>query len=107
MALKKINRVTYVTDRGIEINVKEMETTHLINAICHHSKQRDVLKEYTQDCEFNTNLSKRVDLLNETINVLLDELEQRDPDKDHMEDEEADRIVFGRAPRRNREIPYG
>lgn len=97
MALKRVSKITYVTDRGIEMDVKEMETTHLVNAICHHTKQRDVLKEYTQNVT-DTHLARRVDLLNETINTLLDELETRDPALDH-EDE----------PRRSNhyDTPYG
>jgi len=79
MAIRKVSKVTYITDTGRELEVTEMTASHLMNAIAHHEKQIDAIAPYTQTSEF---IRKRVDHLNDTILQLAAELSNRDPATD-------------------------
>lgn len=78
----------YVSDRGDEYQVDEMEPSHLLNAIHHHRKQIntiDWILEQTggTDAEKNQMLHLRRISLHTTVEALVKELRTRDPDKDH------------------------
>jgi hypothetical protein len=91
MAIRTKSSVTYVTDRGIELEVPEMETTHLVNAIGHHMKQLDTLRRAISDFmpydkkEDGFFLDRRCESLSSTITILTLELAKRDPNLDYAE----------------------
>ncbi len=76
-------RQMYRTDTGRNVAVANMDVSHLINAIGHHRRQVETLKgvmqHYTGDLTF---VMARVDDLNETVEILEDELIERDPGND-------------------------
>lgn len=93
MAIKQKQSVTYVTDRGIEIEVGEMKASHLVNAIKHHDAQIQALInakamlasiDHDDDDPGFPLLDKRIRLLRNTIYVLGQELAARDPDHDDV-----------------------
>jgi len=77
------SRVKYRSDGGQQFHVADMATSHLINAIGHHNKQldtiEDIMQSYTGDLLF---IKQRREDLEETVDVLTDELIERDPAKD-------------------------
>lgn len=86
MGIKSQRSALYVTDRGIEIEVSRMETPHLVNAIAHHTKQRQAIAPLIEMfTAINSNLIKRDQALWDTIVVLGTELARRDPDLDERE----------------------
>lgn len=76
-------RQMYRTDTGRNVAVVNMEVSHLINAIGHHRRQVDTLKDimthYTGDLTY---IKHRIDDLDNTIEILEDELIERDPSND-------------------------
>ena len=82
------SRQKYRSDTGHTTFVERMTTSHLINAIGHHNRQRNTLNEtmsnYTGDLLF---IKQRREDLEETIDVLTDELIERDPKDDPKNDE--------------------
>jgi hypothetical protein len=52
-----------------------METSHLINAIAHHTNQRNTLYPYIS----RPNIRLRHEILGKVISTLMNELEQREP----------------------------
>ena len=84
MAIKRKVSQTYVTDRGIEIEVCNMQTAHLLNAIGHHYGQIRSLELLIRGMDPEPlYLRQRVELLDKTISILGNELAMRDPDKDY------------------------
>ena len=82
MGIKKQVQVTYTTDRGIEMELCEMESTHLLNAIAHHRNQVETIKfakTTVSDSDGLTNLDNRQGDLEDTIEMLCAELASRDP----------------------------
>lgn len=77
----------YVSDRGDEYQVEEMEPSHLLNAINHHRKQIDtidwILSQSDSDAKRNQMLHLRRISLFTTVEALVKELRTRDPDLDH------------------------
>lgn len=77
----------YVSDRGDEYQLDEMEPTHLLNAINHHRKQIDtidwILEQTGTDADKNQMLHLRRISLHSTVEALIKELRKRDPDQDH------------------------
>ena len=75
MAIKIKSRAVYTTDRGDEFEVSQMASSHLLNAIRHHSDQlgaivgRDALRAWQDE-------------LAQTIDLLAAELAQRTPGED-------------------------
>lgn len=81
MAIKRRMEVTYVTDRGIEMQLSDMEDAHIINAIAHHKKQIQVLEESPVK---STSILFRISALNDTVASLYYELADRNPEEtDH------------------------
>jgi len=79
----------YVSDRGEEFQLEEMEPSHLLNVIKHHRAQINtvdwVMDQLDKDKTDFTNLHyRRINLYN-TIEALLQELATRDPKNDHEE----------------------
>lgn len=74
----------YRTDTGKEMAVEDMESTHLMNAINHHKKQLDLIIIMIQKRSANNQdqgyLASRRANLADTIEVLENELAQRNPD---------------------------
>ena len=88
----KIRKFVYVVDRGIEFEIDEMQSSHLLNAINHHQKQADVVGElltcevWSPDPVQVRNLRERLDHLNETITQLTTELANRSLEDDAKRD---------------------
>lgn len=77
------SRVKYRSDTNQQFHVADMQTSHLINAIGHHNRQLETLENVAQNYTGDlTYIKQRRDDLEETIDVLTDELIERDPDKD-------------------------
>ncbi len=78
----------YRSDSGHTTFVERMTTSHLINAIGHHNRQldtlADIMQNYTGDLVF---IKQRREDLEETVDVLTDELIERDPKDDPKQDE--------------------
>lgn len=79
----------YVSDRGEEFQLEEMEPSHLLNVIKHHRAQINTvdwaMDQLDKDKTDFTNLHyRRINLYN-TIEALLQELATRDPKNDHEE----------------------
>ena len=79
----------YISDRGDQYQLEEMEPTHLMNAINHHRKQVDTIDWCLETLADLTDLSnlhyRRITLVN-TIEALVTELLKRDPDDDYNDD---------------------
>ena len=85
MGIKRKVSQTYVTDRGIEMEVSEMTPSHLVNAIAHHQRQVEALEKVSK--LWNTNyMERRIKQLYETIETLASELSQRDPQMDYEQE---------------------
>ena len=82
MGIRKQVQVTYTTDRGIEMELAEMESSHLLNAIAHHRNQVETIKfakgVVREGTDLN-NLDNRQADLEDTIEMLCAELASRDP----------------------------
>ncbi len=82
--------VKYVSDRGQEFIISEMEDSHILNVIIHHRRQRDALIEMREHQKGAvatidlTNITKRIVNLDNTILVLFSELMKRDPDRPEL-----------------------
>lgn len=79
----------YISDRGEEFQLEEMEPSHLLNVIKHHRAQINTvdwaMDQLDKDKTDFTNLHyRRINLYN-TIEALLQELATRDPKNDHEE----------------------
>lgn len=88
MGIKKRN-VVYVSDRGDEFELDQMEPSHLINVLKHHRAQRECLENIIEMrglAKSHTHLGTRIKRLIETENALIDELMRRDPDEDDDEE---------------------
>lgn len=92
MGIRRKVSQTYVTDRGIEMEVGNTTPSHLINAIAHHTKQIETLRKACEgkpigfDAGF---LGKRISALVDTVDILTAELAKRDPDFDHWQETEG------------------
>lgn len=78
----------YVSDRGDEFEVEDMESSHLLNAINHHRTQIDTIDWILEqtggtDAQKNQLLHLRRISLHNTVEALVKELRLRDPDQDH------------------------
>lgn len=77
----------YVSDRGDEFQLENMEPSHLLNAINHHKTQIEtldwILEQTGTDAEKNQMLHLRRISLHTTVEALVKELRNRDPDLDH------------------------
>ena len=77
----------YISDRGDEFQVDEMESSHLLNAINHHRTQIStidwIMESLSKDKNDFTNLHLRRINLHTTVEALVKELLTRDPDQDH------------------------
>jgi len=77
----------YVSDRGQEFQLEDMQPTHLLNAIDHHRKQIAtldwILEQTGNDNEKNQMLHLRRISLCTTVEALVKELRTRDPDEDN------------------------
>ena len=77
----------YISDRGDQYTVEEMESSHLLNAINHHRTQIAtidwILDLGDPDSRKNQMLHLRRINLFTTIEALVEELRKRDPDEDH------------------------
>lgn len=76
----------YITDRGDEFQINEMEPSHLLNAINHHRTQVDTVDwilENSKESEDLNNLHRRRINLYNTVEALVKELKSRDPDNDY------------------------
>lgn len=81
--MMRINtKMVYTTDRGIEMEVRNMPSTHLVNAIAHHLKQFEALDKIVPAL-VTPFLEKRKYMLQDTIRILALELGTRDPEMDH------------------------
>lgn len=86
MAIKRKASATYIADTGKEFEVSEMADSHLLNVIAHHQKQVEALAvvyNRLQDTQRGY-LTKRLETLAETINILGIELANRDPDTEEQ-----------------------
>ena len=81
----KIRKFVYVSDRGDQYELDEMEPSHLINAIAHHQKQHDALVRVMDKYGLTTsnNLCIRLEDLDRTVHELVSELMTRFPGEDH------------------------
>lgn len=77
----------YVSDRGDEFQLEDMAPSHLLNAIRHHKDQINtldwILDQTGTDAEKNQMLHLRRISLHTTVEALVKELRNRDPDLDH------------------------
>lgn len=77
----------YVSDRGDEFQLEDMAPSHLLNAINHHKTQIEtldwILEQTGTDAEKNQMLHLRRISLHTTVEALVKELRNRDPDLDH------------------------
>jgi hypothetical protein len=80
MAIKRIRTATYVADTGKEFEVTEMTDSHLLNAIGHHLKQIESLAAVDKYTNPPHHLLKRKAGLEQTVIILTEELQTRDPD---------------------------
>jgi hypothetical protein len=80
MAIKRKASATYIADTGKEFEVSDMTDSHLLNAICHHLKQIDGLEVCEKYASPPHHLIKRRELLQQTVQILAEELQTRDPD---------------------------
>ena len=71
----------YTSDRGDNYEVSNMETSHLVNVIGHHRTQIATLRGLYQDHPHPA-LLHRVTMLENVIDVLADELIQRNVSDD-------------------------
>jgi hypothetical protein len=89
----RIQKVTYISDRGQEFEIDEMQSSHLMNAIHHHQKQIGVIADllfnevWSPDDEQTKNLRERQDHLIETVNQLATELANRSLEDDAKREE--------------------
>ena len=79
----------YVSDRGEEFQLEDMEPGHLLNVIKHHKAQMNTIDwamEWSNKdvVEFTNLHHRRLNLYN-TLEALVKELATRDPDNDHEE----------------------
>ena len=83
--LKRRNFV-YVSDRGQEFEIEEMQSSHLMNAIHHHQKQYRVVNDILTGGNYAVgqmeNLQERMEALGETIITLEQELASRSLEDD-------------------------
>ena len=86
--MSKLRKKTvYISDRGQPFYVEDMTPSHMINSITHHKQQIATLEWVIdnfrigdgQKAEF---LTERIELLTETVAVLVGELATRDPEED-------------------------
>lgn len=79
----------YISDRGDQYTVEEMDSSHLLNAINHHRTQIAtidwILEQGQPDSDKNQMLHLRRISLFTTVEALVKELRARDPDEDHDE----------------------
>jgi hypothetical protein len=75
----------YISDRGDEYALENMEPTHLMNAINHHRTQIDTIDWCLEQAgtKDQPNLNFRRIELYTTVQALVKELVKRDPEKDH------------------------
>jgi len=84
MGIKNVRTATYVADTGKEFNLSDMTSSHLLNAIRHHQGQLEVLLKIPKltNLPEQENIDTRISRMQETIDVLYQELTSRDPAKD-------------------------
>ena len=66
---------TYISDRGEQFDVSQMESSHLINVIKHHQGQVEALRQLS----FASNIIDRRRALEQVIDTLAAELAKREP----------------------------
>jgi len=77
-------QVEYLSDRGDTFELGNMQSSHLLNVIHHHSNQVTTLELMMDDKRFATEQAlARLNGLKETILALQAELATRDPEEDH------------------------
>lgn len=86
MGLKK-RQFVYVSDRGQEFEIDEMQSSHLLNAINHHNTQWCTIEEMLNANGANTNLRERQVELENTIAELQTELANRTLEDDAKRDD--------------------
>lgn len=72
----------YLSDRGVEFDVDEMQSSHILNVLNHHHDQLGVLSAMQDKYPDNTHIAKRISNMERVITILELELASRDPDKD-------------------------
>jgi hypothetical protein len=90
MAIRRKRVATYIADTGKEFELADMSDSHLLNAICHHLKQIEALEHCERYASPPHHLRKRRGALQQTVAVLVEELQTRDPD---TEEERRKEIV--------------
>jgi hypothetical protein len=86
-------KVTYTTERGQQVELKDMEPSFLLNEINHHNEQIATLSRMRNspnswsDQEAK-NLALRQAKITETVNALQNELASRDPTQDEAKRKE-------------------
>jgi len=76
----------YITDRGDEYSIEDMDPSHLLNAINHHGTQMCTLERILaadSSVDGSEHIRTRLASLSDTIDVLVKELRTRDPSLDH------------------------
>lgn len=97
MAIKRKASATYVADTGKEYEVAEMADSHLLNTIAHHIKQIEALARCEAYVHPPHHLKKRRELLEETVQILTEELAKRDPDTEQERRSEIVNTKWGRS----------
>lgn len=82
MGIQKRETV-YVSDRGDEYVLSEMQTNHLLNVFTHHSKQREALVQIRDAFGLPAiNLDRQIIQMDVTLNAIATEIASRDPEDD-------------------------
>ena len=92
MGLKK-RQFVYVSDRGQEFEIDEMQSSHLLNAINHHHTQFHTVEmikarlDPETKLQLGANLDERLGELGNTISELMMELANRSMEDDAKRDD--------------------
>lgn len=84
MGIKRKASATYIADTGKEFETTEMSDSHLLNTIGHHLKQLETLEFIERYVTPPHHLKKRRQALEETIQILTEELATRDPETEEQ-----------------------
>lgn len=85
MGIKRKEIVTYRDDRGCEHDMADMEPSHIINVIRHHTAQVDVLRRVVDRAPEGF-LKDWINSIEESITLLTIELSKRNPNEVTYED---------------------
>jgi hypothetical protein len=83
MGIKRKKSATYQADTGKEFEVSDMASSHILNVIGHHMRQVETLDFIERYASPPHHLGSRKELLLETITILAEELQTRDPNNDY------------------------